>query len=149
MSAFGDRQTSQFKGVMSACDPKRTCSGAALGAKRSKDVTQWLAGDHHEAGEWLAQLEDQENRCRRGKRKNAQSDNRGCVVVGEQAEARKYDGEPRYQDHKEGNGDCHSRLGEQEQTYFCQILGGIYGSGLQGALCVVARRQFQNLIVKG
>src|SRR5580658_134495 len=85
----------------SAPDKER---GHASGAKGRKGVTQRLARNHHEAREWLAQLEDQEDRSRRRKRENAQSDNRGCVVVGEQAVAREYDGEPGHQNHKKGHG---------------------------------------------
>ena len=57
---------------------------AALGAQGCKRVAQWPVGNHHEAREWLTKLEDQEDRSRRRKRKNAEGGNCGCVIIGEE-----------------------------------------------------------------
>jgi hypothetical protein len=43
----------------------------SLRTERRERATQWLAGYHHEARERLTQFEDQEDRSRRRKRKNA------------------------------------------------------------------------------
>jgi hypothetical protein len=52
---------------------------AALAPKERKRVAQGLVGKHREAREWLTKLEDQEDRARRRKRKNAKGGN-GCCV---------------------------------------------------------------------
>lgn len=39
-----------------------SCSTAALGTERRKRAAQRLAGNHHEASERLAQLQDQKDR---------------------------------------------------------------------------------------
>ena len=66
--------------------PSPHAAKSLLGVQRRERATQGLAGNHHEACEWLTELENQEDRSRCRKRENPQGDNSGCVVIGEQAE---------------------------------------------------------------
>lgn len=106
-------------------------------------ITQRGAGNLHQPGKGLTQLENKKERPRYRNSADDQGANEDWIRTREEAKAGENHGEPKNKNYQEWQGKRASRLFKKQKPRLGQISRSLYRSILDDSLSVVLRREMQ------